>query len=561
MWSYRFVGLVVFVCCFLLLLLLGCAPEQETVAPATRPRATASATPAAAVTPVATAPTAPATATAAVPTATAIEAIPTAEPTNQPTSTSLTPPTPTPPPSLETGAAAAVRPSGPAVVAFIEGDDIKVWDEASGQSKTIFSAGGVAGVWMSDDGQLVAFFRRWIDFNWCEQVALWVVGRNGENPRELVSPDALRQHLDATECEYPAVTVHQVEWLPQTHRLVYSMIVDVSHAGPQGVYLVDADTLSAAVLAPADYSLNFVPSPDGRQIALMSYTGLSFINADGSNWRQDVLTYPLAGVPIPILPTGVWTEDGRAFLITAPTESESEFELNFTVWRVPVDGSPAQPLATPTNTGVQPLDPQDWVTTSPAGVAFLVSKGTLVQLCPDATDSSQVCGAPVNLGSTIAGINWLDSARFLFLTREPQTLFLGSLDGTNVPIVTWVDEPAKFAAVLLGCVSDSEFLMDVNVPDGTHFAPGAAFTKTWRLRNSGSCTWDASYRLNFISGEQMNGPESMALGETVPPGAEVDISIELVAPQADGRYRGQWQLVAPDGTGFGARPYLEIVVP
>jgi hypothetical protein len=59
----------------------------------------------------------------------------------------------------------------------------------------------------------------------------------------------------------------------------------------------------------------------------------------------------------------------------------------------------------------------------------------------------------------------------------------------------------------------------------------------------------------------MDGPQSMMLGETVLPGAEVDISIALIAPQADGIYRGQWQLVAPDGTPFGAKPYVEIVAP
>jgi hypothetical protein len=116
------------------------------------------------------------------------------------------------------------------------------------------------------------------------------------------------------------------------------------------------------------------------------------------------------------------------------------------------------------------------------------------------------------------------------------------------------------------CTDDSEFVLDVTVPDGTHFAPGAAFTKTWRLRNSGTCTWDASYRLNFVSGERMDGPESMsdgtsAIGQTVLPGEQVDISVVLVAPQANGTYHGRWQLVAPDGTGFGARPYVEIVVP
>jgi hypothetical protein len=33
------------------------------------------------------------------------------------------------------------------------------------------------------------------------------------------------------------------------------------------------------------------------------------------------------------------------------------------------------------------------------------------------------------------------------------------------------------------------FVADVTVPDGTNFAPGTTFVKTWRLKNNGSCTW------------------------------------------------------------------------
>jgi WD40 repeat protein len=139
---------------------------------------------------------------------------------------------------------------------------------------------------------------------------------------------------------------------------------------------------------------------------------------------------------------------------------------------------------------------------------------------------------------------------------DGRLLATGNHDGT---VSLWGVNPSLPASG--ACVNDSAFVLDVNVPDGTHVAPGASFTKTWRLRNSGTCAWDPAYRLNFVSGEQMNGPESMALGETVLPGEEVDISVDLLAPQADGTYQGQWQLIAPDGTPFGVKPYVEIVVP
>ncbi|PIU90073.1 MAG: hypothetical protein COS63_04110, partial [Anaerolineae bacterium CG06_land_8_20_14_3_00_57_67] len=46
----------------------------------------------------------------------------------------------------------------------------------------------------------------------------------------------------------------------------------------------------------------------------------------------------------------------------------------------------------------------------------------------------------------------------------------------------------------------AQFVADITVPDGASFAPGAAFTKTWRLKNIGTCTWTTSYALVFVSG-------------------------------------------------------------
>ncbi len=61
-----------------------------------------------------------------------------------------------------------------------------------------------------------------------------------------------------------------------------------------------------------------------------------------------------------------------------------------------------------------------------------------------------------------------------------------------------------------------QFVRDVTIPDGTSFTPGATFTKTWRIRNSGTCNW-SGYSLVFDSGDAMNGTSPIAIG-TVGPG-------------------------------------------
>ena len=77
---------------------------------------------------------------------------------------------------------------------------------------------------------------------------------------------------------------------------------------------------------------------------------------------------------------------------------------------------------------------------SPADNAFAIKDQELLQLCPNATQDSQVCGEPIHLGSGIINtLQWVDTSRFLFVGIEPNSLSLGNLDGTITPIATWTE--------------------------------------------------------------------------------------------------------------------------
>ena len=109
--------------------------------------------------------------------------------------------------------------------------------------------------------------------------------------------------------------------------------------------------------------------------------------------------------------------------------------------------------------------------------------------------------------------------------------------------------------------------IDVTIPDDSLIAPGQGFTKTWKLVNTGSCTWTTAYSVSFFYGDRMDGPESEALKETVLPAQSVEISIEMFAPQAPGTYQGNWKLMNPTGVLFGIGPngdspfWVRIIVP
>jgi hypothetical protein len=94
------------------------------------------------------------------------------------------------------------------------------------------------------------------------------------------------------------------------------------------------------------------------------------------------------------------------------------------------------------------------------------------------------------------------------------------------------------------------FVADVTVPDGASFSPGVQFTKIWRLRNVGTCTWTNNYSLVFYRGDQMAG-KPINVPSTVAPGQTVDLAVGLVAPTLPGSYRGEWMLRNASGTSFG----------
>jgi hypothetical protein len=104
-----------------------------------------------------------------------------------------------------------------------------------------------------------------------------------------------------------------------------------------------------------------------------------------------------------------------------------------------------------------------------------------------------------------------------------------------------------------------QFVTDVTYPDGAVVTPGTNFTKTWRLKNVGTCAWTPSYAVVFSDGNSMNGPTTQALAGNVNPGQTIDISVNLTAPATPGDYTGNWKIRDASGVLFG-KFYVQIKV-
>jgi hypothetical protein len=118
-------------------------------------------------------------------------------------------------------------------------------------------------------------------------------------------------------------------------------------------------------------------------------------------------------------------------------------------------------------------------------------------------------------------------------TKEPTA--------TKQPTSTFVPIPCDRA----------DFVADVTIPDNTYISPGNSFTKTWALKNSGTCTWTTGYSLVYASGEQMGGQASTSLPGNVLPGQSINLSVNLTAPAAAGAHQGYWRLQNAYGGAFG----------
>jgi hypothetical protein len=133
------------------------------------------------------------------------------------------------------------------------------------------------------------------------------------------------------------------------------------------------------------------------------------------------------------------------------------------------------------------------------------------------------------------------------------------LPATNTPTPP-LPPTAAPATATLGCSDASQFVSDVTIPDNTVMTAGQNFTKTWRIRNSGSCSWSTAYDAVFVDGNAMGGSATVPMTGNVPPNSTVDITVTMSAPSTNGTYRATYRMRNDQDVLFGTIFYVQIVV-
>ncbi len=137
---------------------------------------------------------------------------------------------------------------------------------------------------------------------------------------------------------------------------------------------------------------------------------------------------------------------------------------------------------------------------------------------------------------------------------------------TITPLVTLPGIPTVGIGQPTASADNAAFVADVNLPDNSQILPKTEFTKTWRIKNSGSTTWTTNYKLVYLDGVPITDVGSVLkvtevkLPAEVKPGAEVEISVPMVSPSKNGTYKIWWKMLNPQGFFFGDALYVQLVV-
>jgi hypothetical protein len=108
------------------------------------------------------------------------------------------------------------------------------------------------------------------------------------------------------------------------------------------------------------------------------------------------------------------------------------------------------------------------------------------------------------------------------------------------------------------CVNNLTFIEDITIPDNSFVSFGSTFDKQWLIENSGTCHWNAQYRLRHTGGAVLGASEEIALFPARS-GTQVTIQITFTAPFEEGVYESAWQAFDPNGLPFGDPIYMRIL--
>lgn len=398
-------------------------------------------------------------------------------------------PSPTPDSATEPTAAPTPTPTRAGldelVVAYVDDGDPWITTE-SGPPRQLSDAGDTIEVLISDDGAKVVFLRRETAEGDTQPVEIRTANADGSDERILVRPE----QFDGL---YPLEgmlhhDLASISFIPGSHDLLLN-----TRAIPEGPGLLKHDDLlrldiesgALSTVFPPGEGGDFVPSPDGEQVALVRPNSISLVNVDGSDLRAEVVTHEpvITYSEFRYYSQPIWSADSGRLAVMIPSSDPLAEAPTGTAWRIASDGSATEAASyvgdfyftqhgassvispdfarlivprrldsglelhlAPLGGELSSYDTGDlnWISWNPTGSHFVYGKSA-----PTAIQLGSVDGPPSAL---VDGTNlrWIDAESFLFLSgsRGAWTLRQGALDGAISDLASPAGDfiPYDFAA-------------------------------------------------------------------------------------------------------------------
>ncbi|MEN8242001.1 MAG: hypothetical protein ABFS17_08780, partial [Chloroflexota bacterium] len=330
----------------------------------------------------------------------------------------------------------------------------------------------VSSVLLSEDGQIIVF--KTVNTNWIPQ-GLYRINTDGSGLVQLIN--AAEFVALSTDPGALGADIYQMAFIPGSHTLIFNTKLIFEGPGlliQSDIMEVDTSTGMVTVFFTAADASNFVFSPDGTQVALADHNSISLINADGTNLRPDVLTFPQVNTASEymLFPPPTWAPDSSYLRVVIPSPEPFGPGAFMTVYNIPIDGSPAASIgvynglpAFSFHGGMLSPDLQKMVYVTQFGpptdnlyslhivnfagatdVVYSTGPERFIGWAPDSEHFSYgATGVPTMLGRigfgpmaltdvvTVQGVTWISSTRFLFThgSHASWELRLASLGGAS----------------------------------------------------------------------------------------------------------------------------------
>jgi hypothetical protein len=114
--------------------------------------------------------------------------------------------------------------------------------------------------------------------------------------------------------------------------------------------------------------------------------------------------------------------------------------------------------------------------------------------------------------------------------------------------------PLATSTGIASATGDKALYVTQSPSDNTSVKTNQTFNIIWRLRNTGTTTWNTQYVYRYYSASNKipTSANGYNLPQTVAPNQEVELKVVATAPSSAGTYDTRWVITNPEGVNFAS---------